>query len=253
MHLNTALDFTQDTPGYRDAMKNDKFLGLVPSECDPDARSPKMKECQNYLYNNRELPNGELFFLRQDFKWNDIQFSSDSIIASLRYKKFYPEIIEIASERKDYRKWVDGFIGEAYTIGGIMLFPVPYKQKTINVARGPSNPTVFERFDLTLECIKGHYDGVETFRNGKDEVLQAVNRNADYFDKFQDFKGYVDFFFLQDIVDNSYNVRRFVDYLGKPNKKDYWTFMDNQMKFLRERNARISKIDFEYLPEELAL
>ncbi len=251
MHLNIALDFTQDTPGYRDAMKKDNYLGLAKGY-DPDAGSPKMKDVQRILYNNRKLPNGELFYLGTNFKWNDIQFSNDSIIASLRYKKFYPEIIDIASECKDYRKWVEDFIGEAYTIGGIMLFPVPYKQKSINVARGPDNPTVFERFDLTLECIKGYYDGVETFHNRKDDVLAAVNRNADFFSKFKDFKGYVDFFYLQDFVDKDYNINRFVDYLGKPDKKDYWVFMDNQMNCLRKRNERISNVDFDYLPKGLA-
>lgn len=83
-----------------------------------------------------------------------------------------------------------------YTIGGMMIFPgnrIGGKQ-TINGARG-FNRTIADRFDLTLECIRRHYLGAPS------PLAGTISRYRDFFDLFVDFRGYVDFFVLQDLVD----------------------------------------------------
>ena len=72
----------------------------------------------------------------------------------------------------------------------------------INGARG-TNSKINDRFDLTLECIRRYY-----FR--KESPLQEVLlRYSDFFELFENFKGYVDFFLLQDLVSNNYETINF--------------------------------------------
>ncbi|WP_352311546.1 hypothetical protein, partial [Psychrobacter sp. W2-37-MNA-CIBAN-0211] len=58
-------------------------------------------------------------------------------------------------------------------------------------------------FDLTLECIRRHYEGEAS------PLDQALLRHADFFRLFEDFRGYVDFFLLQDLVTDDYTSVRF--------------------------------------------
>ena len=244
MRLNTAFDFTTDSKGYWDGMwENDPALGV--SKVDPDAKSDTLRYYQYLLY-RRELPNGEFFDLQYHNKpnlvWNGKRFSSDSIIVSFRYRR-YPVMEEI-SARPDFRQWVEGYLREAYTIGGEMLFPV---DPSINSVRGFNNNSVSDRFDLTLYCIQEYYKGTESLDDyGLDRVLDAVRKNGNFFDKFLNFKGYVDFFFLQDAVDENYDTILYLDYLGKPRSvKDYDIFLAMEMDFLRKRNKRISEIELK--------
>ena len=55
------------------------------------------------------------------------------------------------------------------------------------------------RWDLTLECIRRFYAGEQT---PLDKVLES---DREFYNLFVDFKGYVDFFLLQDCVDENYN------------------------------------------------
>lgn len=83
------------------------------------------------------------------------------------------------------------------TIGGMMLFP-SYKvdgKMTINGARG-MHPRIADRFDLTVECIRRHYAGESS------PLSAALARYADFFALFGDFSGYIDFFLLQDLIDD---------------------------------------------------
>ena len=52
------------------------------------------------------------------------------------------------------------FIAASYTIGGMMVFPGNRIEGkwTINQARGCLTK-ISDRFDLTLECIRRHYEG----------------------------------------------------------------------------------------------
>lgn len=247
MRLDTKFDFTTDSKGYWDNMwENDPELGV--SKVDPDAKSDTMRRYQ-YLLNRRELPNGEFFDLMYHTKpnlvWNGKRFSSDSIIVSFRYRN-YSVIHEIA-QRPDFREWIERYLREAYTIGGEILFPV---SPSINSVRG-FNSSVSDRFDLTLLCIQSYYEGKKTLNDdGMDRLLDAVKQNGDFFDKFLDFKGYVDFFFLQDCVDKDYNTILYLDYYGRPaTVEDYDSFIAKEMDFLRKRNERISKVELKDWPK----
>ena len=247
MHLNTSFDFTTDSKGYWDSMwENDPVLGV--SKVDPDARSDTLRYYQYLLY-RRELPNGEFFDLQYHTKpnlvWNGKRFSSDSIIVSFRHRR-YPVIEEVAA-RPGFREWIGRFIRESCTIGGEMLFPV---DPSINTARGFNNTSVSDRFDLTLYCIQKYYEGAESLDDyGLDRVLDAVRRNGEFFDKFLDFRGDVDFFLLQDAVDERYDTILYLDYLGKPRSVgDYDRFLAMEIGFLRKRNERIAGMELREWP-----
>lgn len=247
MRLNTAFDFTTDSKGYWDGMwENDPELGV--SKVDPDAKSDTLRYYQYLLY-RRELPNGEFFDLQYHTKpnlvWNGKKFSSDSIIVSFRYRR-YPVIEEISS-RPDFRESTERYLREAYTIGGEMLFPV---DPSINTARGFNNSSVSDRFDLTIYCIQMYYEGTESLNDyGLDRLLDAVRKNGDFFDRFLDFKGYVDFFLLQDAVDENYETILYLDYIGRPRSvEDYDSFLEKELEFLRKRNKRIAEMDLKVWP-----
>lgn len=71
-----------------------------------------------------------------------------------------------------------------YTIGAM----------TINGARG-FNQSIADRMDLTLECIRRYYVGQRS------PLTETLARYPDFFGLFETFSGYVDFFLLDDLVD----------------------------------------------------
>ena len=73
---------------------------------------------------------------------------------------------------------------------------------TINGARGV-NHKIQDRFDLTLECIRRLY------LNQQSPLTDVLERNANFFKLFSDFKGYVDYFLLQDLVEGDYEAIKF--------------------------------------------
>jgi hypothetical protein len=87
------------------------------------------------------------------------------------------------------------FLHIGYTIGGMMLWPgnqIDHKV-AFNQARG-FLPEIRDRFDLTLECIRRHYCGEDS------PLGEVLARYADFFELFGDFRGFVEFFLLQDAV-----------------------------------------------------
>ena len=104
------------------------------------------------------------------------------------------------------------------------------------------NRKIRDRFDLTLECIRRYYN------NEKSPLYETLLKNEDFFNLFVDFKGYVDFFFLQDLVNVEYSEIKF--WLGNGNfdenpvpktVKEYLLWMENQMRFVEKRNKRIEQ------------
>ena len=73
---------------------------------------------------------------------------------------------------------------------------------TINGARG-FHPRIKDRFDLTLECIRRHY------LDEPSPLSDTLARYADFFGLFGDFAGYVDFFHLQDLVNEVTSTVKF--------------------------------------------
>ena len=135
----------------------------------------------------------------------EFSFSSDSITPSYRdYKKggmpklreqMPPEIVNTLYDRGS-------------TIGAFIIFPSKRVngQRTINCARGQATDKIADRFDITLECIRRHY---EQLKSPLDETLLRYNN---FFSLFSDFRGYVDFFLLQDLVTSDYsNINFFIN------------------------------------------
>ena len=95
--------------------------------------------------------------------------------------------------RIDWKPWIEKVLREMYTIGGTILFPK--HPNNINGQRG-MNPFICDRWDLTLECIRRYYEGItDKDHNPLGWVLET---DKPFFDMFVDFRGYYDFFFLQD-------------------------------------------------------
>ena len=68
-----------------------------------------------------------------------------------------------------------------------------------------------------------------------------------FFDLFVDFKSYADFFLLQDCVDDSYNVKFWLDtplFESEPMPKTlkaYLVWVQTQLDFAAKRNKRIQE------------
>ena len=73
---------------------------------------------------------------------------------------------------------------------------------TINQARGCLR-RISDRLDLTLECIRRHYLGLDD----PSRLGETLKLYSDFFALFESFRGYVDFFLLQDLVTDDYSAR----------------------------------------------
>lgn len=206
---------------------------------DPDSGSPTLKAYHQLLW-SKPLPNGQEMKLRIEkncLKWGDMWFGCDSITASFLHWRFplkeYVEqnILNFAEFKKDY--W-----HKTYTIGGSIIFPM--HRWSMNQARGCS-VKICDRWDLTLECIRRFYNGEPT------PLDKVMERDKAFYDLFVDFKGYVDFFFLQDCVDENYNVKFWMDtplFVSMPmpkNLDEYYKWIDSQLEFVAKRGKRIEK------------
>lgn len=244
MRVDTTVDFTLDTPHYWDGFW-DRYDGLGVGGNDPDAKSKVLQRYHQIIW-SRVLPCGKKMDLQPGpspyyLSWGDFHVSSDSILTGFRYLKCRNLLNEVANTMPDYREFVENYIHRSYTIGGMIIFP--QHPGSINQARG-INTRICDRWDLTLECIRRYY-------LGKDSPLyKTLLRDKQFFDLFIDFKGYVDFFYLQDCVDLDYSVVRFWNGTGDFNDDpipksvpDYLLWMERQMAFLDNRNARIA-LDF---------
>lgn len=173
------------------------------SKCDdPDTDSLKLYEAHKLLW-SKELPNGKMLALeikadsygRLLIKNNlYMNFSSDRMCPHFDGKytnKFTGWLSDL--EREELKQKVR-------TIGGHIIFPAHKKNGfTINQARGVSR-IICDRFDLTLECISRFY------RDEESPLYKTLINYKDFFDLFVSFKGYVDFFHLQDFIDQQEQV-----------------------------------------------
>lgn len=240
MNLNPNFDFTTDTPNYWKDFWHDEILGGRGK--DPDAMSKTLQAYHQLLW-SKPLPNGEVMNLSignnyNYLTWKNFRFGSDSICTSFRYVKYRKQLKEVSSVLPDYKAFIENFIRKTYTIGGSIIFP---KENSINRARG-CNPFIRDRWDLTLECIRRYY------KNEESPLSQTLNKNKDFFDLFVDFKGYVDFFYLQDCVSSDYRSVHF--WLGDGNFLDntmpqtvdeYLWWMEKQLEFVEKRKERVGR------------
>lgn len=209
---------------------------------DPDKTSRTLRSFHQLLW-SKELPSGEFFtlearpasYLVHDLPQGPLFLASDSISNSLRSQKRRAELIAQISSSQ-----LDEFQRLGSTIGAKTLFPGKRVagNPTINVARG-FNPLIGDRMDLTVECIRRHY------QKEPNPLEATLNGNSEFFRLFEDFEGYVSFFLLQDLVDGK-SIKfylPFVDFAaGKvlPTTVDeYHQYMEATMDFVEARNARI--------------
>lgn len=241
--LDVTTDFTLDTKDYwKDFWKNDILGGGK----DPDSSSASLREFHKMLW-SKKLPNGEIMDLQKGngytyLQWKDFCFGSDSILVTFRYKRNEEFLRTVKDSMPNYHEYIENFLHRAYTIGGLIIFPK--MTGSINQSRGCNNQ-ICDRWDLSLECIRRYY-------NNEDSPLSScLNRNKAFFDLFVDFKRYVNFFFLQDCVDEYNNVKLwYKTKLFEPNPipqdiESYQLWNDRQLEFLEKRNNRIR----EYLSQ----
>lgn len=211
---------------------------------DPDQASQTLKRFHQYLW-TKTLPSGELFKLDdRDSKYLTFNGSlgshvlaSDSIVNSFSHHKRLKDLLVKIEPTllKDFRDLNS-------TIGGFIVFPgnrVDGKA-TINGERG-FNSLVADRFDLTLECIRRYYLELES------PLTPVLGRYSSFFSLFKDFRTYVDFFLLNDLVDDNYSRIYLFNSFGEifqesPLPKEigeYLEYRENSMLFTSRRNKRI--------------
>jgi len=209
---------------------------------DPDATSPTLRAYHKLLW-SKCLPSGDLFDLRDDEPGYYLYHSS-----ILGHFALGSDAITHSYKNQIKKKWlttqipkeVQELFDHGSTIGAYLVFPnnqVDRKQ-TINQARGISR-LIDDRFDLTLECIRRFYIG-EPNPLGED-----LTRYASFFRLFETFKGYVEFFILNDLVDECGDVKFYLpfDNFQSPPEfrdvEDYLVYKNRVGSFIKSRNRRI--------------
>jgi hypothetical protein len=209
---------------------------------DPDYTSPTLRLYHKMLW-SKSLPNGKMFeldikkngsYLYHNSELGEFNLGSDGITHSYRNHTRKQWLI------KNIPNEVNDFFERASTIGSYIIFPNKKidKKFTINQARGV-NSLIDDRFDLTLECIRLFYSGQPS------PLYDTCLRYKSFFELFESFKGYVDFFFLNDLIDENGKVRFYLPFLNfktKPtfsNVDDYLIYKKGVIEFINGRKKRI--------------
>lgn len=225
--------------------EDDDYVG----DADRDSRLLQAWHAQLW---SKPLPSGELVVWRTDEGFpclthrsglGDFRLSSDTIATThASYSRSAVPAFWADLSSSDQERYEHGF----YRIGGFIVFP--RHERSLNQLRG-SCAEIADRFDLTLDCIRRHYLG--SHDNPLGDVLR---RDAAFFGLFgtgpSGFSNYVEFFFLQDLVDVD-SIRWFDGFEGaswdfgeSPLPKSaavYRAYLDNVLAFVTARGARIAE------------
>ncbi len=229
MEIDTSFNFSTESKGR-----------------DPDSHSPTLRKYHSLLW-SKELPSGEHLQvedinseLTYRFNMQTLKFSSDSISNSYIGTKKVAHLIDQIPQAE-----FEEFRDKGLTIGAYTIFPSTRidGKMTLNGARG-LNSKIGDRFDLTLECIRLHYQRRDSPL--EDNLSSRVNRF--FFSLFQDFQGYVEFFLLQDLVDPSFEKVRFFTETKTPFENspipktaaEYREYKRATLEFVDSRNNRIN-------------
>ncbi len=220
------------------------FYTDTPPEKDPDSYSPTLRRYHKLLW-SKPLLNGKLFdlvdtttnaYLYHKSNLGEFYLGSDAITHSYRNTKRMSQIINQVPAHS-----VNSLFSAGSTIGAYIIFPAKRinNQMTINQARGVYG-NIMDRFDLTLECIRLFY------KNQENPLFSVFYRYESFFDLFCDFKGYVDFFLLQDLVSPDYSSIKyhlkhnsFNEYPLPKNVAEYLEYRENTINFIKKRGQRI--------------
>ncbi|MCL2805887.1 MAG: hypothetical protein FWD26_08120 [Treponema sp.] len=212
---------------------------------DPDGFSKTLKMYNKYLW-SKKLPNEKEFnltdnvegvYLYHKSELGEYHLSSDAFIQTYSTWQRTEDLIkQIPKNELEYFDYI------SYTIGGIILYPsnMINGMNTMNQERG-KNYHINDRMDLTLECIRRYYN------NEDSPLFQTIKRYDDFFKLFTNFKGYCDYFLLQDLVIENYSK---VNFFLKPfigftynilpkNTAEYYEYKENSINFVNKRNNRI--------------
>lgn len=248
--MDITFDFTNDCRYWEGFWDYDDLFGR--GKADPDSASKTLKQYHQLLWSKR-LPNGREMILGNGGPYDylntgdGLRLSSDTIVTSLMHARM-KTVLEEAAKSVEWRTWIEAILRKMYTIGGTILFPK--HPNSINGQRG-MNPFICDRWDLTLECIRRYYEGITDTRNNP--IGWVLEKDREFFDMFVDFKGYCDFFFLQDCVTEDYrSVRMWIPtehfakkYPYPETAEEYFNWIDACLSFVRSRNNRIR----EYISE----
>jgi hypothetical protein len=231
MTIDIAFDFRTDTPEGED----------------PDACSPTLRRYHQLLW-SKPLPSGASFdlsattpgeYLYHHSPLGDFRLSSDAVMQTFtRWIALQPITSQFPESENE------AFRTTTYTIGAIMIFPCNQidGQWTINQARGCIDD-ISDRFDLTLECIRRHYSDEGS------PLADTLSRYAKFFALFGDFRGYVSFFLLEDLITDDCSVKFFMpfdDFRPRDVPKDVDTYKDyrrRSIEFIEARNHRIQQLN----------
>jgi hypothetical protein len=228
LEIDTSFDFRTDSNGK-----------------DPDSHSPTLRKYHQLLW-SKELPSGEHLDIEDinsdlvyRFNMQTLKFSSDSISNSYIGTKRSAHLVNQVSQDE-----FEDFRDKGSTIGGYTIFPSSRVdgKMTLNGARG-LNGKIGDRFDLTLECIRLHYLNQESPL--KETLSSPFNRF--FFSLFRDFRGYVEFFLLQDLVELDFKKVKFFTDIRKPFEESpipqtaaqYREYKRASLEFVSSRNSRI--------------
>jgi hypothetical protein len=199
---------------------------------------------------SKPLPRGPLFtlddtrrgaYLYHCSDLGEFWLGSDAVMQTFIH---WPEMRHITEQLSPAEN--EEFYALGYTIGGMMVFPGNQidRRMTINQARGMNKCTIADRMDLTLECVRRFYAGDTSSPLG-----DTIARYADFFALFDDFRGYTEFFILQDLVtDDGDAVRFFTEFedfraSSRPHDlQEYRTFRANSIELMAARNRRIAAL-----------
>jgi hypothetical protein len=221
----------------------------TPQGKDSDTYSRTLRDYHKFLW-SKKLPNGKLFqliskssppyYLYYNSDVCNFQLSSDTIIhtySRLKRNKQLSNIVKTIPENE-----ITAFYNSARTIGGYTLFPANRidGKPTINGIRG-MHPFLKDRFDFALECIRRWYIHEES------PLAEHIERYHDFFQIFGDFKNYVNFFLLDDLVSaDCRTVRFWLPFTGfgetpplPAGVEEYRQYMKNASAFSQARNKRI--------------
>jgi hypothetical protein len=209
---------------------------------DPDSTSPTLLKYHKILW-SKPLPNGKIFelcdnkngvYLYHKSELGEFFLGSDAITHSYKnHKRKHWLTKQIPSE-------VDDLFDTGSTIGAYTVFPNNRidGNHTINQARGV-NSLIDDRFDLTLECIRFFYLGQ------KSPLYDTLLRYKNFFDLFDNFIGYIQFFSLEDLIDENNKIKFYLpfdDFKTRPtfsNTNEYLMYKKGVMNFIKSRNKRI--------------
>ena len=215
----------------------------TPEGKDPDSWSETLRKYHQVLW-SKDLSSGMKFELDTDTQQllhhkstlGEFYLSSDSIGHTYSKTKSMHHIIKNMPPED-----IDAFFGLCSTIGAYIIYPSKRvdNKMTFNGARGVDSK-IKDRFDLSLECIRRYYQDEES------PLSATITRYKEFFDLYRNFKEYINFYLLQDLVDDKCSSINFFlpfsDFNETPlpdNIEKYIVYKNNVTKFVTSRNKRI--------------